>query len=63
MKSLGQVGYEAMLELLQSRRSLEDWEKDPSLWVGAHDWKNQPQKLRDDWKHVAKAIHAAARKL
>lgn len=55
MKTLGQVGYEAMLRNMQSGREVAGWEYD----AGIHDWESQPQKLRDDWEKVGEAIAKA----
>jgi hypothetical protein len=50
-KTPGQVGYEAMLELLKRGR-----EPNPEVDQYSDPWEMQCDKLKADWEHVAKAI-------
>ena len=58
MKTLGQIGYEAMLARMRERdRTPLTPTGDPFL-DGL--WEAQPQQLRDDWEAVCAAVGAAA---
>ena len=66
MKSLGQVGYEAMRAILQEMHPVSPVQcDDPAAQEGVDYlngvWEAQPQKLRDDWDAVAVAIEKAVR--
>lgn len=56
MKTPGQVGYEAMLELMVARepRPLEPGDAEVRALV--RPWEVQAQVLKDDWEHVAAKI-------
>jgi hypothetical protein len=60
-KSLGQVGYEAMLALIVANPNIPGHsDESPEWWVEqARVWENQPAKLREDWEAVAAAIEIA----
>lgn len=61
-KSLGQVGYEALLAVMHEReeKAGRTWTDDPELWAFTGDWENQPPILREDWEAVAAAIEREA---
>jgi hypothetical protein len=61
-KSLGQVGYEAMLARMHAdaKKAGQEWfPDDPVLAELIGEWENQPPKLREDWEYVATAIAKA----
>lgn len=57
-KSLGQVGYEAMLAAVVADPNIAGHDAAPPEWwvENARVWENQPAKLREDWESVAAAI-------
>ena len=55
-KSLGQIGYEAMLG-----KMLRDGNEEEQLFAQHNIWENQCQKLKDDWELVATAIEIAVK--
>lgn len=57
-KTLGQVGYEAMLKNMLAPEALQE-QREYAVEPYAQ-WENQPQMLKDDWEKVAQAIAAAA---
>lgn len=62
-KTLGQVGYEAMLAKMRDDRKKagQEWFPDiePELDEQIGAWENQAPKLREDWEMVATAIEIA----
>lgn len=59
-KSLGQVGYEAMLAAVDANPDIPGFGEEREWWEDdARMWENQPPQLRADWESVGAAIAKA----